>query len=485
MKQSKKHTRTKPKILPENALEKTLVSAATVDVRNCLEMADRAVRDDRVFIARQLLDKAHLQAPDNAGVVMACGRFQLYRGEPELALGTFQKAIELEPELFTANFFIGKTLLQLSMFDDARYAFRSALAQNENHVPSLLELATVQEKMGRRKRAIKLLKKALALKPGAMIVSRRLAELVDKVDGSDGLFELLKDRNCNMAYRTLHITARHLVRSGYFLNKSWYRANIKCFKHYLETVGITDKKEVKQIIEHSFLSNIHYPDYHWRERALSHCTTAIFNRWVTVEGLERYRKAEARGKGVILVIGHFLPGWVSTLAFDRMGIETTSVAFRDALGSMNIEFRKKQTVHTLEGNYNSHWEHLQLMRQLKKGGAVVVSGDAHMGDDKVVLPFLGLSREFKTGFAALALATGAPMLPMFTSMDAAGHITVHILPELKYRRRMTRKKRVKDLVVKYAKHLEAHWKAHPANLPWQFVYMLFCKDKDSTQGRPD
>ncbi|MCK5479904.1 MAG: tetratricopeptide repeat protein, partial [Gammaproteobacteria bacterium] len=230
MKQSKKHTRTKPKILPENALEKTLVSAATVDVRNCLEMADRAVRDDRVFIARQLLDKAHLQAPDNAGVVMACGRFQLYRGEPELALGTFQKAIELEPELFTANFFIGKTLLQLSMFDDARYAFRSALVQNENHVPSLLELATVQEKMGRRKRAIKLLKKALALKPGAMIVSRRLAELVDKVDGSDGLFELLKDRNCNMAYRTLHITARHLVRSGYFLNKSWYRANIKCFK---------------------------------------------------------------------------------------------------------------------------------------------------------------------------------------------------------------------------------------------------------------
>ena len=475
MKQSKKHTRTKPKILPENALEKTLVSAATVDVRNCLEMADRAVRDDRVFIARQLLDKAHLQAPDNAGVVMACGRFQLYRGEPELALGTFQKAIELEPELFTANFFIGKTLLQLSMFDDARYAFRSALAQNENHVPSLLELATVQEKMGRRKRAIKLLKKALALKPGAMIVSRRLAELVDKVDGSDGLFELLKDRNCNMAYRTLHITARHLVRSGYFLNKSWYRANIKCFKHYLETVGITDKKEVKQIIYHSFISNLHYAVCPWRELALSHCTTATFNQWVTIEGLELYRKAEARGKGVILVIGHFWPGWVAHLALDRAGIETTSVPYKDILGKTNIKFRNKQTFHALEGNSNSHWEHLQLIRQLKQGGTVVVSGDGYAGKDEIMLPLMGKNRGFKPGFAALATATGAPMLPMFTSMDTAGHIMVHIKPELKQRPGLARKERIKDLVVNYVDRLEMHWKAHPGNLFWLYVYKYFCR----------
>jgi KDO2-lipid IV(A) lauroyltransferase len=475
LKKPKKLVSTKPKILPENSLEKALVSEAVVDARNCLEMADRAVQEDRVFIARQLLDKALLSAPDNAGVVMAYGRFQLFRDEPELALATFQRATQLEPELFTANFFIGKTLLQLSMFEDARYAFRSALAQNEKHIPSLLELATVQEKMGRRRRAIQLLKKALALKPGAMVVSRRLAELVDRVKGSDGLFELLKDRNCNMAYRTLHVVARHLVRSGYFLNKPWFRKNIKCFIHYLETAGITDKKEVKQIIEHSFLSNLHYPDYHWRERALSHCTKKIFNKWVTFEGLELYRKAESRGKGVILVIGHFVPGWVATLALDRLGVETTSVAFRDALGYMNIKFKNRQNIHTLEGNYNAHWEHLQAIRALKKGGTVLVSGDAHMGEKEVVLPFMGRQRGFKFGFAALASATGAPMLPMFTSMDPAGHITVHIQPELKPRPRLARKKRIKDLIVKYVDRLEAHWKEHPGNLPWEFVYQHFCK----------
>jgi lauroyl/myristoyl acyltransferase len=475
LKQSKKQTRAKPKILPENSLEKSLVSEAMVDVRNCLEMADRAVLEDRVFIARQLLDKALLNAPDNAGVVMAYGRFQLYRGEPELALGTFQRALQLEPGLFTANFFIGKTLQHLSMFEDARYAYREALAQNEKHVPSLLELATVQESMGRRKRAIQLLKNALALKPGAMIVSRRLAELVDKVEGSDGLFELLKDRNCNMAYRTLHVVAHHLVRTGYFFTKPWYRENIRCFIHYLETAGITDQEEIKQIIEHSFLSNLHYPEYHWRERALSHCKTATFNKWVTVEGLELYRKAESRGKGVILVIGHFVPGWVSTLALDRLGIETTSVVFRDALGYMNIRFNNKQNIHTLEGNYNAHWEHLQAIRALKREGTVLVSGDAFMGEKEVVLPFLGRQRGFKFGFAALAVATGAPVLPMFTSMDSAGHITVHIQPELKQRSRLARKKRIKDLIVKYVDRLETHWKAHPGNLPWEFVYQQFCE----------
>ena len=478
MKKSKKRTRTKPTILPENSLEKVLVKGAAVNTRNCLEMADRAVKDDRVFIAKQLLDKAFLNAPDNAGVVMAYGRFQLYQGEAEMALGTFQKAIKLAPELFTANFFIGKTLLQLSMFDDARYAFRSALAQNEKHIPSLLELAIVQERRGRKKRAIQLLKMALKLKPGAMIVSRRLAELVDKVDGSDGLFKLLSDRNCNMAYRTLHVMARHLVRSGYFMNKPWFRENIRCFIRYLEAAGITDEKELKKIIEHSFLSNIRYPDYHWRERALSHCATATFKRWVSIEGLERYRKAAARGKGVILVIGHFVPGWVATLALDRAGIETTSVAFRDALGYMNIKFRNKQNILTLEGNYNAHWEHLQLIRQLKQGGTVLVSGDAHMGDAKFVLPFMGRDRGFRPGFSALAAVTGAPMLPMFTSMDPAGHITVDIQPELKLRTRLSRKKRIKDLVVRYVGRLEAHWKAHPANLPWEFVYAHFCKDEE-------
>lgn|GEM_PF-4918215 len=478
MKKSEKRSRTKPKILPENSLEQALVSESTVDARNCLEMADRAVREDRVFIARQLLDKALLNAPGNAGVVMAYGRFQLFQDEPELALATFQRAIQLEPALFTADYFIGKTLLQLTMFDDARHAFRSALEQNPEHIPSLLELATVQEKTGRRKRAIQLLKKALALKPGAMAVSRRLAELVDRVDGSDGLFALLKDRNCNMAYRTLHVMALHLVRSGYFKNKPRFQKNIKCFIHYLELAGITDDNEVKQIIEHSFLSNLHYPEYHWRERALSHCTRAIFKKWVTVEGLERYRKAEARGKGVILVSGHFVPGRVAMLALDRLGVETTSVALRDALGYMNIRFNNKQSIYTPEGNYNAHWEHLQAIRALKKGGAVLVSGDARMGDKEVVLPFLGRQRGFRFGFAALAAVTGAPMLPMFTSMDPAGYITVHIQPELKQRPRLSRKKRIKDLIVKYVERLETHWKAHPGNLSWGFVYKHFCTGEE-------
>ena len=475
MKKPQKRTRTRPKILPENALEKTLVSGATVDARNHLEMADRAARDDRVFIARQLLDKAQLAAPDNAGVAMAYGRFQLYQGEPELALGTFQKAIQLEPRLFTANFFIGKTLLQLSMLDDARHAFRDALAQNKEHVPSLLELATVQEKRGRKKRAIRLLQMALELKPGAMIASRRLAELVDKVEGSDGLNKLLIDPNCNMSYRILHDIACHLVRSGYFLNKAGYLKMIKCLKYYLESVGITDKKEVKQIIYHSFISNLHYEISPWRELALSHCTTATFNQWVTIEGLELYRKAEARGKGVILVIGHFWPGWVAHLALDRAGIETTSVPYKDILGKTNIKFRNKQTFHALEGNSNSHWEHLQLIRQLKQGGTVVVSGDGYAGKDEIMLPLMGKNRGFKPGFAALATATGAPMLPMFTSMDTAGHIMVHIKPELKQRPGLARKERIKDLVVNYVDRLEMHWKAHPGNLFWLYVYKYFCR----------
>ena len=470
MKKPEKARATKPKILPENSLEKALVSKAKWMHAIAWKWPTVLFSEDRNYIASQLLDKALLSAPDNAGVVMAYGRFQLFRGEPEPALGTFQRAIQLEPKLFTANFFIGKTLAQLSMVDDARHAFRSALAQNKEHVPSLLALATIQEGKGHRKRAIELLKRALALKPGAMVLSRRLVELVDKAEGPDGLFKLLGDRNCNMAYRTLHVMVTHLLTTGDYFDKPWYRRNIRCYIHYLETAGITDKQEVKEIIEHSFISNLYYPKYQWRERALSHCTTATFKKWVTVEGLELYREAEAQGKGVILVTAHFVPGWVALQALDRHGIETTSVAFRDALGEMNIRLRNPQEILTRDGDSNVQWIQSQTAGALKKGGTVLVSGDTRMKGEAIELPFLGRERGFKPGFATLAVTTGAPILPMFTSMDRDGYITVHIQPELKQRPGLARKARIKDLVVKFVERLERHWKAHPGNLPWLYVY---------------
>jgi len=57
-----------------------------------------------------------------------------------------QKAVEADPNLAEAHYFLGKQLLESSAFDSAINEFRAALKTNPNHIPARLGLATAYQK---------------------------------------------------------------------------------------------------------------------------------------------------------------------------------------------------------------------------------------------------------------------------------------------------------------------------------------------------
>jgi KDO2-lipid IV(A) lauroyltransferase len=69
-----------------------------------------------------------------------------------------------------------------------------------------------------------------------------------------------------------------------------------------------------------------------------------------------------------------------------------------------------------------------LLRALRRGGAVAVLLDQNTRVENRDVPFFGRPAPTPTGFARLALRTGAPVLPVAIGRDGRGHRVVHLPP---------------------------------------------------------
>jgi hypothetical protein len=101
---------------------------------------------------------------------------------------------------------------------------------------------------------------------------------------------------------------------------------------------------------------------------------------------------------------------------------------------------------------------------LQRGGLTVIAGDGGGGySHPVTVSFHGRQRPFRTGFAALAAATGAAVVPVNTMMDQRGKIHITFLSPLDTDSGEPRSTEwVNRLVLNYAALLHDLW----ARCPW-------------------
>jgi KDO2-lipid IV(A) lauroyltransferase len=78
---------------------------------------------------------------------------------------------------------------------------------------------------------------------------------------------------------------------------------------------------------------------------------------------------------------------------------------------------------------------LELMLALRRGEIVAVQTDRPVGDNVMSVPFFGAPAFLPTGPVELAMATGAPILPVFILLDRARHYRILTLPPLRFERR--------------------------------------------------
>lgn len=148
-------------------------------------------------------------------------------------------------------------------------------------------------------------------------------------------------------------------------------------------------------------------------------------RHVRIDGLEHLEAAQQRGKGVILLSGHFttleIGGRLLSLyaPFHPMYRPSKHPVYQWAMRrSREKHFQRAIARNDIRG----------LLRSLREGHAVWYAPDqAYRGADSVTVPFFGIPASTITATARIAEISGAPLVPFFAErLPGAQGYQLHI-----------------------------------------------------------
>ncbi|MBI4666710.1 MAG: lysophospholipid acyltransferase family protein [Nitrospinae bacterium] len=146
-------------------------------------------------------------------------------------------------------------------------------------------------------------------------------------------------------------------------------------------------------------------------------------RLIEFEGLERLKAGLDKGKGVVLVHGHFGPALVPLVALARLGFPMKQVGFPSDEGlswiGRNVAFRLRMKYEAMMPAQVVMADAFMrpVFKWLSGNGVIMITGDGSGTEKKLgkqeTLTFHGQPVMFPLGPAILAAKTGAELIPMF------------------------------------------------------------------------
>lgn len=199
-------------------------------------------------------------------------------------------------------------------------------------------------------------------------------------------------------------------------------------------------------------------------------------RWTDVQGVEHFKSAMQKDKGVILVSLHTTGNHLlSHVLKQHIGSEYMSVYMMFGKGGQPLpteQRRRRIQSHASE-------QITQAYYMLQHGGTVVLLGEGSMGVTLLSQPFHNRLWNFKGGGFELAQTTGAALIPVVASVDRHWHLSVKFLPPLQesllFRGRhdgdpeFSAINYKRALLDKYIELLTWFWANHPASIPWRVM----------------
>lgn len=191
---------------------------------------------------------------------------------------------------------------------------------------------------------------------------------------------------------------------------------------------------------------------------------------IVYSGLQHFQDAHAQGRGIILLTYHIPAGVIFTSMFSEWLNLAPILTLSQA--STAGWFRKKPArlseMPESRSPKRSTRIGMQGLYQLRAGGIVQIVND--LGYDQTnVLPqsIIGRRYHVKPGFAELAMATDAIVLPVYHLYEADGRMrTVFLSPIEPPDKAKDRDTQLREWVGKYALSLEMAWRAAPESLHW-------------------
>ena len=190
------------------------------------------------------------------------------------------------------------------------------------------------------------------------------------------------------------------------------------------------------------------------------------NELITIRGLDNYTNACNEGKGVLLFGAHFgnweignaaLAIWTQPLSFvyrilDNRLLEGIITTVRASCG--NTSLSKENTMR-------------QMIRLLKKDTTISILIDQNVAwYGGVFVDFFGRQACTTSGLALLAMHTGAPVLPFFTSRLPDGKYLLEIGEKVDIISSENRKADILSNTQNFTKIIEEHIRQYPEQWFW-------------------
>lgn len=149
----------------------------------------------------------------------------------------------------------------------------------------------------------------------------------------------------------------------------------------------------------------------------------------SVHGMECFDKANALGKGIIVITGHIGCWELMPPYFTSLGYRVSVVGrkMKDPnLDDQLVALRASLGVTTIDRDSSPR----EMLKVLKRGEILGVLIDQHTSVGGMYVPFFDKPAYTPTGMAKLACITGSPILPMADFLNANGTHTIRVLPPI-------------------------------------------------------
>lgn len=186
---------------------------------------------------------------------------------------------------------------------------------------------------------------------------------------------------------------------------------------------------------------------------------------VSFEGLEHVRAAYARGKGVLVFSGHYGHWELNAVMQGHLGLPLALVT--RPLDNPRLE-RMLADLRTRSGNVVVHKRRAvrEMVKALDRGIGVAIVIDQDARESGIFVPFFGRPASTTPTLAAIALRTGAAVVPSFSYPLPGGKWRVVYDPEVPVTATGDREADVRDLTAACTSILERRVRERPELWLW-------------------
>jgi lauroyl/myristoyl acyltransferase len=187
----------------------------------------------------------------------------------------------------------------------------------------------------------------------------------------------------------------------------------------------------------------------------------FIRRHVKIEGLEHVQRGLKGGKGVLLVSSHVGTWELGAAILSMLGYRVNVVALAHSEKQVNRYFIKKRGLKGVRV-INAHFALRRCLELLRKNEIVAILGDKDFTKQQgITVNFFNRPTDFPKGPSALALKTGAALIPTFNVRTEGENYKLVMSPSIAHPAESLDKNVMQNITQRFASILESMVRRYP------------------------